>query len=121
MKAFIILCFLACATAATAQTYKYYFIEIRATGKAEIALKPEGNIVYSDIDSLVCERSTDNRGKEQVKEKRYSSYSEAFNKLSSAGLEFFQFANLPTFGGGTAIIAGEMRANYMVWRRRAQD
>jgi hypothetical protein len=120
MKAAIILSFLLLSTTVGAQTYRYYFFEVRATGKAEIAIKPESNTVYPDIDSLVCERLTDSRGKEQVKEKKYGSYSEAFNRLSAAGLEFFQFANLPTVGGGAAIIAGELRANYMVWRRKAE-
>lgn len=75
--------------------------------------------MYADIDSLVCARSTDNRGKEIVKERKYGDYSEVFNKLSAAGLEFVQFANLPTIGGGTALIGGEIRMNYMVWRKRS--
>lgn len=118
-KLFIV--FLLISNFSYGQTYKYYFFEVRPTGKAEVAIKPEGNTLYADVDSLVCERSTDSRGKELVKEKKYGSYSEAFNKLSSAGLEFFQFANLPTFGGATQILAGEIRANYMVWRRKTQD
>lgn len=118
-KLFIV--FLLISNFSYGQTYKYYFFEVRPTGKAEVAIKPEGNTVYADVDSLVCERSTDNRGKEHVKEKRYAGYSEAFNGLSGAGLEFVQFTNLPTVGGATQILAGEIRANYMVWRRRVTD
>jgi hypothetical protein len=118
MKQFFIFLLVLSAKVSQGQTYRYYFLEVRATGKMEIAVKPEFDAQYPDIDSLVCVRTTDNRGKEIMKERKYLSYSDMFNKLSAAGLEFVQFAWLPTVGGGAQLIGGEMRVNYIVWRRK---
>ncbi len=99
--------------------YQYYFIEIRTTGKAEIELAPENQVLYSDIDSLiVSSREKNKRGIEEVKGRKYDSYSAAFNRLSAAGLEFVQFTNLSSVGGATAALVGDIRVNYVIWRRK---
>lgn len=107
-----------CAFFAQAQ-YKYYFFQIKITGKSEVQLIPEREILYPDIESLIIEkRDTSKKGTETVTAIRFQSYSEAFNKLSAAGLEFVQFTNLPTVGAGTAFLAGDMRVNYIIWRKK---
>lgn len=104
-----------------AQEYQYYFIELRTTGKAEVELSPEMGVTYSDIDSLiVSSREVKKNGVIMVTGRKYASYSAAFNRLSREGLEFVQFANLSTVGGGTAFIAGDIRINYTVWRKKIQ-
>lgn len=104
-----------------APVYTYYFLEIRTTGKAEVEITPEMGVKYPDIDSLiVSKREPKKNGGENITGVKYPSYSDAFNKLSSAGLEFVQFANLSTFGGGTAMLAGDLRINYIVWRKRVK-
>lgn len=116
MKA-ILLAIILFSTAAKAQTYRYYFLDIRATGKVGVAVMPEKNLNYGDIDSLVCERSMNDKGREIVKEKIYGSYTELFNRLSAHGLEFVQFAYLPTVGGATQLIGGSMPNNFAVFRK----
>lgn len=105
------------ASSAKAQTYQYYFLDIRATGKLGVAVMPEKNLNYGDIDSLVCDRSANDKGREIVKEKIYGSYTELFNRLSAHGLEFVQFAYLPTVGGATQLIGGSMPNNFAVFRK----
>lgn len=118
MKPIITLSLILIFGVAKAQTYRYYFLDIRATGKMEVAIIPENNIQYDDIDSLVCERSQSDRGKEIVKEKKYSSYSVLFNRLSAEGLEFVEFATVPKAGGATQVIGGPLMTTYMIWRRK---
>lgn len=102
--------------------YQYYFIEIRTTGKGEVELAPENQVVYPDIDSLlVSSRAKNKRGIEEVSGRKYASYSEAFNRLSREGLEFVQFANLSSFGGAASMLAGDIRVNYVIWRKRAGE
>lgn len=119
MKILFVALLLFISSASFSQTYEYYFIEFRPTGKAEIAVIPENNIVYRGLDSLLCERS-ENKGKEVVKEKRYPNYSTVFNMLSSKGLEFVQFVTAPKIGGATQMLTGSGDSNYMVWRRKIQ-
>lgn len=101
----------------SAQTYQYYFIESRATAKGEVAINPENNMLYSDVDSLLCERS-DIRGREVVKERKYPSYSDMFNRLSREGMEFIQFVYVSKIGGAAQLIAGSGQTVYMVWRKK---
>lgn len=115
MKLLVFCLLLSAAT--KAQTYQYYFLDIRATGKVGVAVIPEKNLNYGDIDSLVCERSTNDKGREVVKEKIYGSYTELFNRLSAHGLEFVQFVYLPTVGGATQLIGGSMPNNFAVFRK----
>lgn len=99
--------------------FYFYFIEFRNTGKGEVELKPENQVFYPDIDKLlVSSRVTNKRGVEEITGRRYASYTEAFNTLSGEGLEFVGFANLGSFGGATAAIAGDVRVNYMIWRKK---
>lgn len=96
---------------------QYFFIEIRATGKMEVELQPEQGVI-SDIDSLlVASRETKKNGAVIVTGKKYESYTSAFNSLASAGLEFVQMANVSTVGGATAALVGDLRTNYMIWKR----
>ncbi|MBI3137985.1 MAG: hypothetical protein HYZ15_05325 [Sphingobacteriales bacterium] len=102
--------------------YQYYFIEMRNTGKGEVEVEPENQVVYDDIDSLlVTSREMNKRGIEEVKGRKYGSYTEVFNRLSREGLEFVQFANLGSFGGATAMLAGDIRINYLIWRRKVNE
>lgn len=119
MKTLFIAILLLISTTSFSQSYEYYFIEFRPTGKAEIAVIPENNINYPGLDSLLCERS-ENKGKEVVKEKRYPNYSAVFNMLSSKGLEFVQFVTAPKIGGATQMLTGTGDSNYMVWRRKTE-
>lgn len=120
MKPIITLCFLFASYLSQAQSYRYYFLDIRPTGKMEVAIIPENNILYEDIDSLVCERSTNDRGKEVIREKKYPSYSALFNRLSAEGMEFVDFATIPKAGGAAQVIAGPLMTTYMIWRRRVK-
>lgn len=118
MKKLVLIGLLLFTKAAQAQ-YLYYFLEIKTTGKAQVELAPEMGVTYDDIDTLiVSNRETKKNGAVVVTGKKYESYSAAFNSLSAAGLEFVQFANLSTIGGATAFIAGDIRINYTIWRRR---
>jgi len=99
--------------------YKYYFLEIRPTGRGEVEITPEMQVKYEDIDTLiVLKREMRKNGYENITGKKYSSYSSAFNILSNAGLEFVQFVYLPTYGGATGMLVSEMRINYIMWRKR---
>lgn len=118
MKKVMIMLFVFLCIKANSQVYKYYFIEINTTSKAEVELSPEWGYKYEDIDSLVCKREIKSNGKEDYKGKKYKSYSEAFNALSAAGLEFVQFASLSTVGGATRLIAGDIKVGYTIWRKK---
>jgi hypothetical protein len=120
MKQFLIITLLLCCKLSFAQAYKYYFIEVRATPKSDVITMPENQTLYPDIDSLVCERSVNDKGKEVVKEKKYRTYSEVFNKLSASGLEFYHFANIPKVGGAVEFISNSTNSTYMVWRKKIQ-
>lgn len=105
--------------AAAQNTYKYYFIEIRPTGKGEIEVAPENGVNYPDIDTLlVASRETKKNGGVIVTGRRYNSYSDVFNRLSTEGLEFVQLASLSSFGGATAMLATDLKVNYVIWRKR---
>ena len=119
MKLMLTLAGIFFTTNISAQTFQYYFLEIRTTGKAEVEITPESGVKYDDIDTLiVSKREPGKKGIDIVTGKKYESYSSAFNRLSRAGLEFVQFANLSTFGGGTALLAGDIRINYIIWRKK---
>ena len=122
MKKIIVLLSLFMAVTAAAQTkYQYYFLEMRTTSKAEVEVTPEMGVKYADIDTMiVSKRETKKNGAEVVTGKKYNSYSAAFNTLSAAGLEFVQFASLSTFGGSAAMLAGDIRINYMIWRKKVE-
>lgn len=118
MKKLIFILLIIFAKGASAQSYQYYFIEIRATGKGDVEVQPELGVNYPDIDTLlVASRETKKNGAVIVTGKKYGSYSEVFNKLSATGLEFVQFSNLPTFGGATGAMLSDLRSNYAIWRR----
>ncbi len=119
-KIITLLCLLAVlkSGAQNTQPVQYYFIEVRPTGKLEVELQPEMGTTYADIDSLlVATRETKKNGAIIITGKKYSSYSAAFNTLAGAGLQFVQFANLPTSGGATAALVGDLRITYMVWKK----
>lgn len=117
-KIFIAICIIISAAASAQTSYKYYFLEIRTTGKAEVEITPEMGVTYEDIDSIIVKsREIKKNGAVIITGVKYPSYSAAFNKLSSVGLEFVQFANLSTFGGATAFISGDIRINYVIWRK----
>jgi len=119
MKKLIIVVAILLSFNSFSQKYNYYFLEIRSTGNVGIALKPQPECIYSDIDSLIVEKRTyDKHGVESISERKYKNYSEAFNALSKAGLEFVQFANLPTVGGATVYLVGEGRNNFVIFRKK---
>lgn len=78
-----------------------------------VQITPEVGVTYEDIDTLIVEK----RKGQNVTGKKYESYSEAFNSLSSAGLEFVQFVNLSTIGGATSFIS-DLKTNFILWRKR---
>ena len=98
--------------------YQYYFLMISTTGKLGVLIEPEWGVNYPDIDSLIVSKREQRKKNDVITGKKYESYSEAFNSLSNAGLEFVQFVNLSTVGGGTAMLVGDIRINYTMWRRR---
>jgi hypothetical protein len=118
-KTLLILSILLVSTQIFAQKYTYYFITINPTSKGEVEVTPELGVVYSDIDTfLVAKRETKKNGAVEVTGKRYNSYSAFFNSMSMHGIEFVQFANLQEYGGATRMIAGDIRSNYTIWRRK---
>jgi hypothetical protein len=84
------------------QQYKYYFFRIDTYDDHAIIIH-ENRASYGDIDSLVCEMK---KGKCTGKE--YASYSDIFNALSKAGLEFVQMT----------IIDTPLGIYLAIWRRR---
>jgi hypothetical protein len=95
--------------------YKYYFIETRMTNKGEVELNSEKGTRYVGIDSIV---NTEWGKKDN---KHFGSYSEAFNALSDAGLEFVQFYDLASIGGASkSLIGDDLRVHYALWRKRIQ-
>lgn len=120
MKRMLIILLISLSVKATAQnSYQYYFIEVRPTGKGDVEVLPEHGVTYPDIDSLlVASRETKKNGAVITTGKKYASYTEVFNRLTAQGLEFVQFANLSSFGGATAMLATDMKVNYVIWRKR---
>ena len=106
------------ANAQDAPQYKYYFLMIRATGKAEVEISPEMGVEYPDIEPLIVGKKEQKKKGESITGKKYESYSDAFNVLSATGLEFVQFVTLPSVGGMTIFVAGDMKLSYTMWRKR---
>lgn len=93
---------------------KYFFFEVRATGKATIELK--GN--YPETDSVLIEKmEVSKRGDTTYTWKTFRSYSDAFNALSKLGMEYVEMANLPLVGGATSLFSGNLSQNYIIWRK----
>lgn len=108
-----------CVNVQAQTSYQYYFIEMRPTGKGEVEVAPELGVTYTDIDSLlVAGRETKKNGAVIVTGKKYDSYSALFNRLSREGLEFVQMAGLSSFGGAAAMLATDLKVNYLIWRKR---
>lgn len=104
---------------ASADIYKYYFLMIKTTGKMGIEIEPEWGVTYEDIDSLIVEsREARKKGGFDISGKKYDSYSAMFNALSAAGLEFVEFASLSTVGGSAKVLVGDLRLNYVIWRKK---
>ena len=101
--------------------YQYYFIEGRPTGKLQIEVWPEKNAVYPDIDSLVCGKREKNKtGVEEVTGKVYNSFTDFFNQLSRAGLEFVNYYKWNTAGGATGLLVGPVFSDYFIFRKRVK-
>jgi hypothetical protein len=95
--------------------YKYYFFTVRPTGNAKVELTG----LYPETDSLLLEKIEVNRkGDTTYVFKKFDNYSTAFDALSAAGLEYVEFRSLPAIGGFTKMLVGDVRVDWIIWRRR---
>jgi hypothetical protein len=123
MKQILIICLLipsiAFCQSKQQDIYRYYFINGRPTGKFQIEVAPEKGILYSDIDSLVVsKREKNKKGVEEVEPKIYNTFSEFFNAMGAAGLEFVNYYKWNTAGGMTGMVVGRVDGDYFIFRKR---
>jgi hypothetical protein len=116
-KIFVTICILFAINAAAQTKYQYYFYAIRPTGKAEVELSGR----YPETDSLLIEKIEVNKKNDTTFYlKKFSSYSDAFNALSALGMEYVEFRNLPMIGGFGKMLIGDIKTDWVIWRKEVK-
>jgi hypothetical protein len=118
-KILIVICILFAINATAQDTYQYYFVQGRPTGKLEVEVWPEKGIVYPDIDTLlVSKREKNKKGVEEIEGKKYESFSAFFNALATTGLEFVNYYKWNTAGGAAGVLGGRLEGDYFIFRKK---
>lgn len=118
MKKLLCICLLFYSYTCCAQArYNYYFFSVRATGKAQV----EFSGTYAETDSILVENfEVNKKGDTTINYKKFKSYSDVFNRLGTIGLEYVQFASLPMVGGATRMLVGDIRIDWVIFRKKIE-
>lgn len=115
MKKLLLIALLLISVQAFTQTYKYYFFAVRPTGKAQVELTGQ----YPETDSILIEgMDVSKKNDTTYNYKKFANYSEVFNALSAIGLEYVEFRNLPMVGGATRMLVGDIRVDWVIFRKK---